>query len=544
MNKHFFSSIQFRILALVGTISLVIAVFMALVFPFKASTFGTTLLLRDAEYITRLLSDNLAISVQASILDEGESVRNTLASLNIEENIKDQPVLSASVFNTDRSLIASVNSRVKGVTVLSDNITDNELAESLSAYTYIDEGECLTTFSPLNMNNDIVGYLKLEFSKAYVSTNVRSFWLFASLAGIASFVIAMLVGLFVAGVIITPINRTSSILKDIAEGEGDLAQRLPESNIFETGLMAVWFNTFVDKLKGIISEVKTNADNLSDASEDLSSTSHTMSSIAEQMNQQFTTVTSSGEHLSQNINSVASGAEQMSTTVDNVATAIEQMNMSINQIATDCEKQSTVTASAAEQAQASQETMNQFGKSAAEIGKIVEVITNIADQTNLLSLNATIEAARAGETGKGFAVVAAEIKELASESAESTKRISAQIEQMQGKADEVVRSMKNINNVFSEVQTIFRTIASAVEEQSTTISGIAHNMGEVNHSALQIAKNINSAAKESDDISNSIREVDSVSRQTASSAAETNTSAKELRELSKNLSNIVKQFKI
>ena len=123
-------------------------------------------------------------------------------------------------------------------------------------------------------------------------------------------------------------------------------------------------------------------------------------------------------------------------------------------------------------------TVTKLGESSTEIGKVIKVITSIAQQTNLLALNATIEAARAGEAGKGFAVVANEVKELAKQTAAATEDISAKIEAIQSDTKGAVTAIGEISRVITRINDIQNTIASAVEEQSATTNEIARNAAE------------------------------------------------------------------
>ena len=164
------------------------------------------------------------------------------------------------------------------------------------------------------------------------------------------------------------------------------------------------------------------------------------------------------------------------------------------EIARNAEQASTIASGASELAQVSNETIARLGTSADEIGKVIDVIQDIADQTNLLALNATIEAARAGAAGNGFAVVATEVKELARKTAEATEDIRHRIQGIQSSTSEAVQAIGKISHVIDEVKDVSRTIASAVEEQSITTREIAQNVAETSKAAETVSVGVSQSA--------------------------------------------------
>ena len=139
------------------------------------------------------------------------------------------------------------------------------------------------------------------------------------------------------------------------------------------------------------------------------------------------------------------------------------MTASIKEIAKNSNDAARVVSSAVKMAENTNSTVAKLGESSGEIGKVIKVITSIAQQTNLLALNATIEAARAGEAGKGFAVVANEVKELAKETAKATEDISQRIEAIQGDTKGSVDAIAQITEIINQINDISNTIAGAVE---------------------------------------------------------------------------------
>ncbi len=264
-------------------------------------------------------------------------------------------------------------------------------------------------------------------------------------------------------------------------------------------------------LKLTLESVSQNAQSLASASEELSA-------VAQQMS-------SNSEETSAQSNVVAAASEQVSKNVATVATSAEEMSASVKEIAKNANDAARVATSAVKVAEDTNRTVAKLGESSVQIGKVIKVITSIAQQTNLLALNATIEAARAGEAGKGFAVVANEVKELAKQTAVATEDISGKIEAIQSDTKSAVSAIAEIAKVIGQINDISNTIASAVEEQSATTNEIARNATE--------------AAKGSVDISKNITSVSTAAKSTTEGANNTLAAAQELARLSAALKAVV-----
>ncbi|MBT9589150.1 type IV pili methyl-accepting chemotaxis transducer N-terminal domain-containing protein [bacterium] len=191
---------------------------------------------------------------------------------------------------------------------------------------------------------------------------------------------------------------------------------------------------------------------------------------------------------------VSTAAEHVSYAVNTVSVATEQMSASIKELAVNAGHASRVSESGAAMATSINTTMERLSLSSLEIGKVVKLISSVANQTNLLALNATIEAARAGELGRGFAVVASEVKELARETTRATEDIGRQVDAIRRDTSEAVASILQIANIVGEVNQIASSIASAVEEQTSVTRDINCHLRESARGVKEIANRIGQVA--------------------------------------------------
>jgi methyl-accepting chemotaxis protein len=173
-----------------------------------------------------------------------------------------------------------------------------------------------------------------------------------------------------------------------------------------------------------------------------------------------------------------------------VAAATEELAGSIKEIGRQVTQSSEVTAKAVEEANRAKDLMRGLDDAAQKIGKVVALITDIAEQTNLLALNATIEAARAGEAGKGFAVVASEVKNLANQTAKATEEISSQIEGVQGATKSSVTAIESIFGTIGQINQISTTIAAAIEQQTAATAEISRNVEQAAVGTKEVSTNI------------------------------------------------------
>jgi methyl-accepting chemotaxis protein len=368
------------------------------------------------------------------------------------------------------------------------------------------------------------------------------YWTLGTMIGVIA-VIAPFT-LWVIRGLMKPIQATIATLRDIAEGEGDLTQRLDDKRPDELGELAKWFNAFVDRIHDVICTISADAKSLSISSTQLSNTAESLAEGVSSSKQQSACVSAAAEEMSVNMQQVAESTDGMSHAIRAVAASVEEMNQTIREIAGNAEKSASVAGEAASLVEISNEKISTLGQSADEIGKVIEVIQDIAEQTNLLALNATIEAARAGEAGKGFAVVATEVKELAKQTAAATDDIRSRIEAIQASTTDAVKSIREISDVINNVNEVSRTIAAAVEEQSITTRQISDNVSTTASAAETVARGVSETALASREITENIAKVDSVLMQSASGADESRDAGCRLNELASDMAQIIGRFKV
>ncbi|MFC7273057.1 methyl-accepting chemotaxis protein [Paractinoplanes rhizophilus] len=293
-------------------------------------------------------------------------------------------------------------------------------------------------------------------------------------------VLVVVAGGLLARSILRPLNALTRRMREIAEGEGDLTQRVDDSGRDEFGALGAVFNQLMGKLAATMGSIAGQARGLAGAIQELTAVSAHIGAAADQTASQATTVSAS--------------AEQMRGTVGTLAAGAEQMGASIREISTNATEASRIVAQAVDVAGNAKATVTQLGESSGEISNVVKLINAIAEQTNLLALNATIEAARAGEMGKGFAVVASEVKDLAQETARATDDITGRISSIQTDADAAGEAIAQMSDIVIQVNDYQTTIASAVEEQTATTAEMARSISDASATTDQIAASVGTVA--------------------------------------------------
>lgn len=296
--------------------------------------------------------------------------------------------------------------------------------------------------------------------------------------------------------IVHPINRIEAAMADIAQGEGDLSRRLDVISRDELGSLAESFNEFVAKIQqtvthvmGSSAKVKHAANGLKQATANTTEFSQSQHRESEVVATAVNEMQATSHNVSQHANEAAQFSHQASSETENIHLTIEQALDSISELS--------------EQISQASEVVNLLNVDVSHIASVLDVIRDIADQTNLLALNAAIEAARAGEQGRGFAVVADEVRSLAGRTQQSTGEIQTMIERLQSGATSAVGAMQSsqtssqktiaIANSASQSLNVIRDSIEKINQMNTEIAAAATQQSavseEINQNIQQIASN-------------------------------------------------------
>ncbi len=216
----------------------------------------------------------------------------------------------------------------------------------------------------------------------------------------------------------------------------------------------------------------------------------TLGDASRTMNHASADMADTARHSNEHIHDATTAADDASSNVSGIAAATEQLSASIAEITRQVSHAAQITDRAVEETRQTDDTVRGLAESAARIGEVVKLISDIAGQTNLLALNATIEAARAGDAGKGFAVVASEVKSLATQTAKATEEIATQISAVRTVTEAAVTAIKQIGTTIDEVSRVATAIAAGVEQQGASTQEIARNTQEAARRTMDVTMTI------------------------------------------------------
>ncbi|MFQ6370651.1 methyl-accepting chemotaxis protein [Shewanella sp. YIC-542] len=348
--------------------------------------------------------------------------------------------------------------------------------------------------------------------------------------GLMVLVVGAAIAVFIARSITAPIGEATRAMNDIAEGEGDLTQRIEVHSKDEIAELVRAFNRFVSKIHATMQSVSQVTESLATSAEEMSGITgdsrqsadkqqRETEQVATAMNEMAATV----QEVAHNATDAASAAEQADNASDAGKQVVQQVVQQIDGLAQEINHAAS--------------TIDKLAQDSQAIDTVLEVIRNIAEQTNLLALNAAIEAARAGEQGRGFAVVADEVRSLASRTQASTAEIQQIIENLQQGARSAVTVMQRSSDTTEQCVQQAGKADDSLEQIRAAVSTIT----QMN---IQIASAANQQVAVSAEINRNVSNINDAVAHSSDSAAQIAEASNELASLSGRLQQLLGQFRL
>ncbi len=352
----------------------------------------------------------------------------------------------------------------------------------------------------------------------------------AGIFGLSCLAVLLIVSRKVSRSIFDRFREMIDLIKDVAQGEGDLTKRVEITSNDEIAELAKWFNTFMDKLQEILCQVSSNTQSLATASEDISASSRDQAQGAQSQKDQTNQVAVAMQEMAATVAEVSENSNKAAAASQQAAEMAREGGKVVEETLS---RMRTISASVSDTARKVQE----LGKRSDEIGRISGVIDDIADQTNLLALNAAIEAARAGEQGRGFAVVADEVRKLAERTGNATKEIAGMIRNIQAETKTAVAAMRAGSQEVEAGVESTRRAGNSLQE----IIKMSEHVGDM---VTQIATAATQQSATTEHINNNIEEIARIASSTEAGVQQTAGALQDLSALALQLRRLVGQFRL
>ncbi|MBW3696930.1 methyl-accepting chemotaxis protein [Vibrio sp. T187] len=468
------------------------------------------------------------------------------AFIDLAENHTDGTVVSpVSLVNQKPTLTISIKRIDDSVDFFVVDL--QEFADTISQYSIegsyaeliADNG--ITIFSNKQSEQVIPVYHTIEFSghtwqlNGYIDTslierNTDSLNNMITLALLISGLIFIALSVIMLNVAFKPLLRLKAVVADLSQGNGDLTQRLDVSSKDEIGEISTSINLFIEKLQAMFVEVLDSAAQIDAA----------ITQLAQQSKSNASTLNSHTVETEQAITAI----EEMSATAGSIAqsstdaaklTEVTSINAGDSK-----ETVTNAVASVSElmnQVASMSGTISTMNEDTKQISSVLQVIGDIAEQTNLLALNAAIEAARAGEQGRGFAVVADEVRALAARTQQSTSQINEMLSKLRHTTDNVVAEM-------STTQTSCEETADKTNQVMSSLNVVTDSVVEINDLNTLMATAAEQQSQVTGEVSRNMSAIQDMIQQLNINASETTSVSDELRATSSTLSDVVGRFKV
>lgn len=428
--------------------------------------------------------DNEAISRTFSDIKKGMDDIDFFL-LNPERNVTYSTMQDAVGKNMDQRIYSP-----ELLSALKQSLIDGSMPEK-GFEEKIDKRPFLSMYHPIpnekscqechDEGNKILGVFMSRQSTAPVYQLIEKLTFKNIVLGVLAFLlVAGALSVLISRLVVNPIRKVDDVLKDIAEGEGDLTARLKVNRRDELGELSQYFNIFVEKLHGIVSQVIQSAVTFSEVTEQIAVESGELASRSTQQAASITETSTTMEQFSAAIKDTTTHSQSVNEEVESFNEQIQEKRNLID----------NVTA-----------TMEAINDSSRKISNIVNVINDISFQTNLLALNAAVEAARAGEAGRGFAVVASEVRILAQKTTEASKNIQEIVSSNVEHTETGMKLVAMTSEFFTSMIGIMQDILNKIGAINTSANEQTHAVEQVNETVADLDKVINQNAELSKELS-------------------------------------------
>ncbi len=526
-------TIKSKLLIIILSVAIIFGLLLGFYSPAKTQKLGNNILEKDAGFISNLLSSNLALGIQTMAFDNGESIQSTLNSLKTESE-ETKTIEMVKVYDENLNFLKGLNADEK-----------NGDIKKVDKITFHNSEEILKILNPIkDADNNILGYLEIDFSKKFLIKETRSFSTTSLIITFIVVALTVILSLFLSKninqIINGLLNGAQKISENIKAGKIDYRADVRNVNFqFRPVMEAV--NDILDDYEKPLNELakvmsstakkdlskrvtgdyngkfKDFANNVNTAVENLNDTILQVIEMVDYVNKASSQIRGDSQNL-------VKSADEQANSLDMISSTLQEISDSTNQNANNANDTKTISDEAREMAEDGSTAMDRMLKaiekikqSSEETAEVVKTIDDIASQTNLLALNALIEAESAGEAGKSFAVVANEVRSLAQRSTEAAQDTSDKINESKENSNAGTEMTERVAQILEKIVGMVQKMNNYIEDIAESSNMQAHALDEINNSVSQatdvtkmnveMSKKSASASKELDNYSEKLADI-------------------------------------